>query len=56
MNNLTDNNIYILRLNYEEKLVRYMKLYNECTERTIEKRNLKYTIQLNYRAWFINNN
>jgi hypothetical protein len=36
MNDMTDDELYILRLKYDEKLIRYMKLYNECTERSIE--------------------
>ena len=36
MNDMTDDVLHILKLKYDEKLVRYMKRYNECTERTIE--------------------
>ena len=35
MNDLSDNELQILKLKYEEKLSRYIKCYNECTEYVI---------------------
>ena len=33
--NFSDGELYLLRLKQEEKLKRYLKCYNEATERTI---------------------
>ena len=33
---MSDNELNLLRLKQEEKLERYLKLFNEATERTIE--------------------
>ena len=34
--NFSDGELYLLRLKQEEKLKRYLKCYNEATERTID--------------------
>ena len=36
LNEMSDNELNLLRLKQEEKLERYIKLFNESTERTIE--------------------
>ena len=36
LNEMSDNELNLLRLKQEEKLERYLKLFNEATERTIE--------------------
>ena len=36
LNEISDGELNLLRLKQEEKLERYMKLFNESTERTIE--------------------
>ena len=36
LNEMSDNELNLLRLKQEEKLERYLKLFNESTERTIE--------------------
>ena len=36
LNEMSDDELNLLRLKQEEKLERYMKLFNESTERTIE--------------------
>ena len=37
---ISDEELIELKLKQEEKLQRYMKCYNECTERTIEQLKL----------------
>ena len=36
LNEMSDGELNLLRLKQEEKLERYLKLFNEATERTIE--------------------
>ena len=36
LNEISDGELNLLRLKQEEKLERYLKLFNEATERTIE--------------------